>query len=305
MCFLVVTALHCQIKVLNNYVGIGGDLITFKPANPGPEIGAYDGTQWSVISFWHSLAGWNVIKTKGYHTISDSTLKVDIRSIENASAILEQIKAYSYYFKSDQKEMRQKEYGVLAQEVEKILPDIVDATKGCMSINYNAFIPILINGFNEQQNLIEQQQKELKTLEQIVFLQEIDFAELEELRKMIDELQELILKCCQNIDSKSFQVTPEKEELQPTIQEKAILYQNKPNPFSSNTEISFYIPETSKQAFLYIYNLQGKELMNYSIKQSGSNHIIIQASKLSEGMYLYSLVVDNEIIDSKRMILTK
>jgi len=39
--------------------------------------------------------------------------------------------------------------------------------------------------------------------------------------------------------------------------------------------------------------------------QIGLNTITVQASELPAGMYLYTLVVDNEIIDTKRMILTK
>lgn len=37
----------------------------------------------------------------------------------------------------------------------------------------------------------------------------------------------------------------------------------------------------------------------------GTNTVTITASELSAGMYLYALVVDNQIIDTKRMILTK
>jgi hypothetical protein len=39
--------------------------------------------------------------------------------------------------------------------------------------------------------------------------------------------------------------------------------------------------------------------------QTGLNSIIVNGSELPAGMYLYTLVVDNEIIDTKRMILTK
>jgi len=81
----------------------------------------------------------------------------------------------------------------------------------------------------------------------------------------------------------------------------AILYQNAPNPFFSNTEISCYLPETAQQAVIYIYNLQGAELKSYSLTQTGYNSITVNGSELSAGMYLYTLVVDNEIIDTKRM----
>jgi hypothetical protein len=88
------------------------------------------------------------------------------------------------------------------------------------------------------------------------------------------------------------------------MQDGTILFQNTPNPFSSNTEISCYIPEMLNNAFIYVYNLQGVQLKSFPVTQ-GLNKVIIYASELPAGMYLYTLVVDNVIIDTKRMILTK
>jgi hypothetical protein len=81
--------------------------------------------------------------------------------------------------------------------------------------------------------------------------------------------------------------------------------QNTPNPFSSNTEIGCYLPEVKERSVIYIYNLNGVELKSYPITQAGVNTITVNGSELPAGMYLYTLVVDNVIIDTKRMILTK
>jgi len=64
------------------------------------------------------------------------------------------------------------------------------------------------------------------------------------------------------------------------------------------------IPIIANHAFIYVYNLQGIELKSFPVTQ-GFNTITIHGSELPAGMYLYALVVDNEIIDTKRMILTK
>jgi len=52
-------------------------------------------------------------------------------------------------------------------------------------------------------------------------------------------------------------------------------------------------------------DLQGIELKSYPLAQTGANTIVVNGSELPAGMYLYTLVADNEIIDTKRMILTK
>ncbi|MDR1654211.1 MAG: hypothetical protein LBS01_11320 [Prevotellaceae bacterium] len=41
---------------------------------------------------------------------------------------------------------------------------------------------------------------------------------------------------------------------------QAELYQNAPNPFSENTEIGFYLPQTVSKAILCIYDMNGRQL---------------------------------------------
>ena len=83
------------------------------------------------------------------------------------------------------------------------------------------------------------------------------------------------------------------------------LYQNAPNPFSQNTEIRFYIPETIQAAQLCVYNLQGKLIKQIKIAQRGDGMQQISGSELAAGMYLYALIVDGQEVDVKRMILTR
>jgi hypothetical protein len=87
--------------------------------------------------------------------------------------------------------------------------------------------------------------------------------------------------------------------------EGAKLFQNIPNPFSVNTEIRFEIPEVTNSAKLLIHDMQGAELQSYTINIRGSGSMIIQGSELPAGMYLYTLLINNVMIDTKKMILTK
>jgi len=83
-----------------------------------------------------------------------------------------------------------------------------------------------------------------------------------------------------------------------------VLTQNIPNPFTVQTEIKYYVANGVKEAYICIYDMQGKMLKKISAAP-GQNSIMIQGSTLAAGMYLYSLVVDGQEIDAKRMILTK
>jgi hypothetical protein len=56
-------------------------------------------------------------------------------------------------------------YGVIAQEVEKVLPEVVNTgSDGTKAVAYTELIPVLIEAVKEQQKLIEKQQAELKEI---------------------------------------------------------------------------------------------------------------------------------------------
>ncbi len=84
----------------------------------------------------------------------------------------------------------------------------------------------------------------------------------------------------------------------------AKLYQNNPNPFTERTLIRFRLPEEAKNAFIYIFDMTGKMLRQIPV-DSTMQSVTVNGYELSEGMFLYSLVVNGQEIDTKRMILTK
>ena len=85
----------------------------------------------------------------------------------------------------------------------------------------------------------------------------------------------------------------------------AALFQNSPNPFSEATEIKMSLPETTREAHVRVYNLEGKELKNIQVEERGEASIKISANDLSAGMYLYALIIDGKVVDTKRLILTR
>jgi len=224
-------------------------------------------------------------------------------------------------------------------ELQAVFPELVCTRDKCegegdssgYAINYMGMVPILTKAINEQQDLIEEQQEEIDQLQgtvaqqqtEIDILQNIALAQeinLVELRNMVYQLRGILNcfcekgkgwdinpSCCESIlrgDSTLWQDT-NKNKNNPLLQDEAVLFQNTPNPFSSNTEISCYVPVITTNAFIYIYNLQGVELMSFPVTQTGVSTVYVHASALPAGMYLYALVVDGVIIDTKRMILTK
>lgn len=82
------------------------------------------------------------------------------------------------------------------------------------------------------------------------------------------------------------------------------LAQNRPNPFSETTVIDFEIMEDFRTAAIMIFDMQGILKRTLPVDHKGPGQVTILGYDLIPGMYLYSLVVDNHEIDTKRMILT-
>jgi hypothetical protein len=85
----------------------------------------------------------------------------------------------------------------------------------------------------------------------------------------------------------------------------AKLYQNAPNPWSSETVIRYCLPQTVARADIYIYDMQGAQLKCIPAQGRGESQVTLTARDLKAGMYLYALVADGALVDSKQMILTK
>ena len=80
------------------------------------------------------------------------------------------------------------------------------------------------------------------------------------------------------------------------------LFQNSPNPFAENTNITFNSPNSENITFK-IYNLLGEEIETQLISSSkGLNTINVNTSSYSEGVYLYSINNGYQVL-TKRMIL--
>ena len=86
-----------------------------------------------------------------------------------------------------------------------------------------------------------------------------------------------------------------------------ILEQNYPNPFNPSTTIKFALPQISSVS-LKVYDISGREvasLFNNEMLNAGTFEHRFDGSSLSSGVYFYSLVVDNKVAGTKKMLLIK
>ncbi|MFT4071044.1 MAG: hypothetical protein QM654_03880 [Dysgonamonadaceae bacterium] len=84
----------------------------------------------------------------------------------------------------------------------------------------------------------------------------------------------------------------------------ASLAQNYPNPCTQSTTIPYKLPDAFSSAQLMITNEKGALIQISSLPASEENSISINTSSFkTSGIYLYSLLVDGKLIDTKRMIV--
>ena len=166
---------------------------------------------------------------------------------------------------------QKKHYGLVAQDLQKLYPDLVyEDNNGYLSVNYIGIIPLLIESIKELNTEVEALKKSNNSASSA--------ASKVKTTGLVSGIDDVIV---------------------------ASLNQNNPNPFSQSTQIKYYLPSTVNTASLCIYDLQGRQLKQLSISERGSGSKTVSASEFSPGIYLYALIADGVEIDVKRMILTE
>jgi PKD repeat protein len=104
-------------------------------------------------------------------------------------------------------------------------------------------------------------------------------------------------------------VTDTTSIINPLEQTQIKLFQNYPNPFNPSTTISFLLTNNTSNKELIIYNLKGQKVHEYSLLNNQSSIIWNGTDNLDKpvasGIYLYRLVCNNILIETKKMLLIK
>lgn len=153
---------------------------------------------------------------------------------------------------------------------------------GAEAVNYEGLVPVLIEGVKEQQTQIADL---VSTVEQ-------QQAQIESLTKLVERLLE-----------QETGEDPGSADLQ--LPDTGGLGQNYPNPFHQNTIIDYRLPMNARKAFLQVSGTDGKVISRIAVDKMEAGQLTIRAGSYPAGTYFYSLVVDGQILDTKKMVLTR
>ena len=108
-----------------------------------------------------------------FYSSSDINLKTNIRTIENASEIINNIRGVRFnwnnnaYDINSNVDLSNDEIGVIAQEIEQILPEVIKpGLQNYKAVRYENIVAVLIEGIHELQKKMSFMEKEIKELKE-------------------------------------------------------------------------------------------------------------------------------------------
>ena len=142
-----------------------------------------------------------------------------------------------------------------------------------------------------------------------------DNTQLNEILERLDQQEDLINTQADLIEELSQQLTAAQEieeekinqinvALENSIDSDApFIAQNIPNPTASEATIKYFVPEHATNASIRFFSLGGQIMKDVSITQYGKGEVKVDVNKMVTGNYMYALIVDGELIDTKKMAI--
>jgi hypothetical protein len=179
------------------------------------DLGGFQGS----LQFWTNITGSKIDNIKAFEirngiaytasgfvgSFSDARLKNHITEFTDGLNVIRKINPVQFYYNADAPfNTDQQQVGVVAQELEKLAPYMVEKSKqngydDLRSVNNQAYTFLLINAVKEQQQQIEKQQKQIETsdakmkqLQQQQKLFEVSSEEVKQLQQQVVELKKLV-----------------------------------------------------------------------------------------------------------------
>lgn len=219
---------------------------------------------------------WASVHAISYLTTASKTAKNTAENLKAGLSEIMKLRPVSYKDGSSNK------FGFFASEVQEILPEVtsdreysvieaggkVQEKKVDLSLEYDAFIPVLIKGMQDQQKLIEAMQEKITQLE----------------TALASTGKSGVIK-----------------NSTATFNEN-MLEQNQPNPFNQNTVIRYHLPSNTAGK-INVYDNNGKLLKTFTANETGQ--VMLSGGDLKAGTYSYTLSINGKLAGSKQLVIIK
>ena len=224
-----------------------------------------------------------------YFTLSDASLKENLRPISDAEIIVNSIRPYYYDFKQG---FNGTEYydslrfmnrvGFIAQDIQAVAPNLVKQldSSQLLSVDYQGFIPILTQ-YVQNQN------------------------------QRISLLEEALLVCCassESVSNRNINLEQDKTNLPLTpntdllSEEDKTTHQYAVNPNPNNGKFTI----SSASGYfdqIVVTNLSGEMVENYNVTHTDQNEFEVDLKGNRSGVYYVHIMADQNIVASKKIVI--
>jgi hypothetical protein len=161
-------------------IGVYGNELRLHADNPGAKVsfgtqdnaGVFDQTALAQRNGVYAFSVIGSLWVNGTTYASDERFKQNITPIDSALKKLLQINGVEYEMKTKEFSKNHftegRQMGLLAQNVETVVPEAVNEKDGYKGVDYARLVPLLIEAIKEQNKKIELQQIEIDNLKRLV-----------------------------------------------------------------------------------------------------------------------------------------
>jgi hypothetical protein len=176
--------------------------------------------------------------------------------------------------------------GFIAQEVEQAAKEVGYDFNGVIrpandrdnyGLAYSLFVVPLVKAIQEQQALLKEQEQATKELQSEILQQAEVMNRLKKSKASVTSIQGL-------------------------NQAPGFVMEARPNPFSTETFITYRLPEPLQQAYLAICDLNGRQVLAVPLTEREAS-IRISADQLEAGIYMYSIIAGGKLLGSRRLVV--
>lgn len=203
---------------------------------------------------------------------SDINEKTNIQDLKYGIEDVMKLRPVTYNWKENDNGTR---IGFIAQELEQVIGEVVVNEEGKYGVRYTEIIPVLVSGIKQQQEIITTQNQRIDQLEK----------EMEEIKAMIKNQS----------GSQPSQQKPGSTGSMNVV----------PNPTYGKTTVNYTISGDYANASVIVYNELGQKMGEYVITQKGNGSVEVDATSFAGGAYFCKLVVDENIREVKKFIVSK
>lgn len=157
------TAQGLSHQMIGTYMGWDQGAVFLGGYNVNNPSGFYSNTNKIMCG---GAAGTLPIYATAFNTVSSRSYKRDFEPVTYGIDAVMALQPMQYHYNFEDDTLTKKHIGLIAEDVNQVVPEVVSVEDGrCIGMDYSSLVPVLIKAMQEQQAMIESQNKKIAEIE--------------------------------------------------------------------------------------------------------------------------------------------